>query len=102
MSGLILITVKISNLTVRHVAGHVCRYVDQKGSAAMLTSKQSAGVAPEVNLRNSTQTRMPASERSTLALKLRADATRTSEKSKTGVSVTPRKGLMSSKFFLKI
>ena len=31
---------------------HVCRYVDQKGSAAMLTSIQSAGVVPEVNLRN--------------------------------------------------
>ena len=31
---------------------HVCRYVDQKGSAAMLTSIQSAGVTPEVNLRN--------------------------------------------------
>ena len=26
------------------------RYVDQKGSAAMLTSIQSAGVTPEVNL----------------------------------------------------
>ena len=31
---------------------HVCRYVDQKGLAAMQTSIQSAGVAPEVNLRN--------------------------------------------------
>ena len=31
---------------------HVCRYVDQKGSAAMLTSIQSEGVPPEVNLRN--------------------------------------------------
>ena len=31
---------------------HVCRYVDQKGLAAMLTSIQSAGVIPEVNLRN--------------------------------------------------
>ena len=29
---------------------HVCRYVDQKGSDTMLTSIQSAGVAPEVNL----------------------------------------------------
>ena len=32
---------------------HICRYVDQKGLAAMLTSIQSAGVAREVNLRNS-------------------------------------------------
>ena len=31
---------------------HICRYVDQKGLAAMLSSIQSAGVAPEVNLRN--------------------------------------------------
>ena len=31
---------------------HVCSYVDQKGSAAMMTSIQSEGVAPEVNLRN--------------------------------------------------
>ena len=30
---------------------HVCKYVDQKSLAAMLTSIQSAGVAPEVNLR---------------------------------------------------
>ena len=30
---------------------HICKYVDQKGSAAMLTSLRSAGVTPEVNLR---------------------------------------------------
>ena len=35
---------------------HPARYVDRKGSAAMLTSIQSAGVAPEVNLRNSLHT----------------------------------------------
>ena len=34
-----------------NACGHVCKYVDQKGSAAMLTSIQSAGVATEVNLR---------------------------------------------------
>ena len=38
--------------TSTNACGHVCRYVDQKGSAAMLTSIQSAGVTPEVNLRN--------------------------------------------------
>ena len=32
---------------------HVCRYADRKGSAAILTSIQSAGVTPEVNRRNS-------------------------------------------------
>ena len=31
--------------------GHACKYVDRKGLAAMLTSIQSAGVAPEVSLR---------------------------------------------------
>ena len=42
--------------TSTNACGHICRYVDQKGSAAMLTSIQSAGVAPEVNLRNSLHT----------------------------------------------
>ena len=28
-----------------------CRYVEETGSAAMLAAKRSAGVAPEVNLR---------------------------------------------------
>ena len=37
---------------------------------------QSAGVTPEVNLRNRTQARKSASENSTLALKPRADITR--------------------------
>ena len=39
--------------TSTNACRHVCNYVDQKGSAAMLTSIQSAGAAPEVNLRNS-------------------------------------------------
>ena len=42
--------------------GHDCRYVDRKGSAAILTSIQSAGVALEVNLRNNAQARKHASE----------------------------------------
>ena len=54
----------------------VCRYVDQKGSAAKLTSVHSAGVAPEVNVRKSVEARKHASEKSTLALKPRADVTR--------------------------
>ena len=35
--------------TSTDACGHICRYVDQKGFAAMLTSIQSAGVAPEIN-----------------------------------------------------
>ena len=37
--------------TSTNACGCICRYVDQKGWAAMLTSIQSAGVTPEVNLR---------------------------------------------------
>ena len=37
--------------TSTNACRHVCEYMDQKGSAAMLTSIQTAGVAPEVNLR---------------------------------------------------
>ena len=44
--------------------------------AIILTSIQLAGVAPEVNLRNSVQTRKHVSEKSTLTLKPRAYATR--------------------------
>ena len=35
-----------------NACGHVRKYVDKKNLAAMLTSIQLAGVAPEVNLRN--------------------------------------------------
>ena len=52
-----------------------CKYVGQSGLAAILAVKRSAGVTPEVNLRNSTQARKHASE-STLTLKPRADITR--------------------------
>ena len=51
----------------------ICRYMDQKG---LLTSTQSAGVAPEGNLRNRIQARKRASENSTLALKPRSDIPR--------------------------
>ena len=37
--------------TSTNACRHICRYVDQKSSAAMLASVQSAGVTPEVNLR---------------------------------------------------
>ena len=69
----------------------------RKGLAAMLTAIQSAGVTPEVNLRNSVQARKCASEKSTLALKPGADVTRSPKRE----SVAPRKGLLSSKIFLK-
>ena len=82
--------------TSTNACEHVCRYMDRKDLAAMLTSIQSAGVTSEVNLRIA-QTRKHA-RGSTLALKPRADCR---QKCKTGVSVAPQKGLMSSKNFLK-
>ena len=39
------------NLTLLMLV-NMCKYVDQHGSADMLAIKRSAGVAPEVNLRN--------------------------------------------------
>ena len=67
--------------------------MDQKGSTAMLTPIQSAGVALEVNLRI-TQARKHAKG----SFKTQG---RCHQKSKTGVSVTPQKGLKSSKNFFK-
>ena len=40
------------------VCWHIYKYVDWKGSAAMLTSLQSAGVTPEVNLSSNMQESM--------------------------------------------
>ena len=60
--------------TSTNTCRYICKYVDQKGSAAMLTSIQSAGVTPEVNLRI-IQVRKHA-KGPTLALKPRTDVTR--------------------------
>ena len=88
-------------LEVRAPNLHQClwtslQYVDQKGLAAILTSIQSAGVAPEVNLRI-TQVRKHTSDRSTLVLKPRADVTRSQ---KQGYQ-WPHKKDMSSKILKK-
>ena len=60
--------------TSTNACRHICKNVDQKGLASMLTSIQSVGFTPEVNLKI-TQVRKHA-EGSTLALKPRADVTR--------------------------
>ena len=65
--------------------GYICDYVDQKGLAAILTSIQSAGVAPEVNLRI-TQARKYAKW---IHLDFETQV-RCHQKSKTGVSMNPR------------
>ena len=41
----------LSWVQVRPMLVHMYKYVDHKGSAAMLAIKRSAGVAPEVNLK---------------------------------------------------
>ena len=43
--------VRVLAQTSTNACRHICKYRDQKGLAAMLTSIQSAGVALEVNLR---------------------------------------------------
>ena len=52
------------------------KYVGQKCLAVMQAVKRSAGVATEVNLRNSVQTRKCSSKKSILTLKPKADVTR--------------------------
>ena len=53
------------------------KYVDHKASTAMLAVKRSAGVAPEVNLRNPIHAgKKHTSKGTTQALKPRADVTR--------------------------
>ena len=85
--------------TSTNACGHVCRYMDRKGSAAMLTSIQSVGVAPEVNLRNSLHAGDKAHKQG-IHPGFETQGRR-HQKSKTGVSVASRKGQMSSKNFLK-
>ena len=80
--------------TSTNACGHVCRYVDQKGSAAMLTPIQSAGVAPEVNLRNSLHAGDKVCKRG-IHPGFETQGRR-HQKSKTGVSVVQQKGFMSS------
>ena len=77
--------------TSTNACRHICRYMDRKGSAAMLTSIQSAGVIPEVNLRNSLHTGDKAHNRG-IHPGFETQG-RHRQKSKTGVSVAPRKGL---------
>ena len=97
--------------TVRQQRHNICQirappipartYGEENGSAAMLAVKRSESVIPEVNLRECVThiciclhhgIRLP-----TLALKPRGDITRSPKR----VSVSPQKGLMSSKLFFK-
>ena len=73
------------------------KYVEEIGSAAMLVTKRSAGVAPEVNLRDASC--MPLPGVNNTALYDFEAQMRHHEKFKTGVSVGPQKGLTSFKDF---
>ena len=77
--------------TSTNACGHVWKYVDQKGWAVVLTSKQSAGVTPEVNLRITQARKLARVIHPSFETQGRRH-----QKSKTGISVAPRKGLMSS------
>ena len=76
-----------------HNDSQVC---GRDGSAAMLAAKRSAGVEPEVNLRECV-THMPPLNANKAAHSGFETQRRHHQKSKTGVSVAPQKGLMSSK-----
>ena len=71
------------------------RYVEENSLAAMLSKKRSAGVTPEVNLKECVTCTLPLSaNKATLAVNPRED---TNKSLKTGVSVASQKGLLSSK-----
>ena len=72
----------------------VRKYVDENGSAAMLDAKRSAIVAPEMNLRNLLCADNEACKRGNPTWLWNPG--QTSQTSKTGVSVAPHKGPMSS------
>ena len=80
---------------------NVCsRYVQEISSASMVATKRLAGVAPEVNLGECvTCTPLPSTNKA--ALSGYETQRRCHQKTKTGVSVAPQKGLMSCNFFLK-
>ena len=73
---------------------NVYKYVDKKGLAAMLAIKVAGGVTLEVNLRNQARGKQGIHDGF-------VTQGRRHQKSKTGVSVTPQTGLMSSNFFSK-
>ena len=79
--------------------GNVGTYVG-KQLAAMVAIKRSAGVAPEMNLRERISRTPPPSVNKSANSGFETQKGR-QQKSKTGVSVAPQKGLMSSKNFSK-
>ena len=77
-----------------------CRYVEEIGLAAMLATKRSAGVTPEVNLRGHV-TCMPLPSANKVAHSGFEIHRRHHQRSTTGVSVAPQKDLCRPKIFFK-
>ena len=76
------------------------RYMKENSLAVMLATKRSAGVAPEVNLKEDV-TCTPLSSKNKAAHSGSETQRKHHQKSKTGVSVVPQKGLTSSKILIK-
>ena len=76
------------------------RYIEENSWAAMLANKRSAGVETEVNLREYVK-HIPLLSAYKVPHSGFETQWRCHQKSKTGVSVAPQKGLVSSKIFLK-
>ena len=87
---------QIPDLNSTNAYTHMCTYVDQKGLAAMLVIKRSAGVAPEPNLRNPLHEVDEAHKREIHPGF--ETPSRHHQEFKTGVSVVPQKVLVFSKF----
>ena len=87
-----------SNLACRRFTCLSLFCIAQKDSAAMLAIKRSAGVTPQVNLRNPYHTGDEAGKQETHP---GFETQGRCHQSKTEVSVAPQKGLISSKIFLK-
>ena len=73
----------------------VCKYVDRNGSTAMLATNRSAGITPDVNLRNPLHTDNKVhNQRIHPGFEIMG---RRYQKFKSKVSVVPKKGMMSAK-----
>ena len=70
-----------------------CRYVKEISLAAMLAANRVAGVTPEVNLMGGITCMLPPSVNKDAHSGFETQKRRCHQKSKTGVSVAPQKGI---------
>ena len=76
------------------------RYKEEISLSTMLAAKRSVGVTPEMNLRECV-THMPLASTNKAAHSGLENQRRSQQESKTGVSVAPKKGLVSFKFYFQ-